>query len=99
MIENQQETPSWVQALRELIESRVCEIHTSMPGRIVSYDAKTQKAKVQPELKRKFRTEGAKNLPIIPDVTVLMPRAGKSFLSLPLKPGDKVFIYFAAARS
>lgn len=95
MNEIEQETPSWAQAIKQLIENRVCEIHTGMPGRIVSYDAAKQKASVQPELKRKFRDGSVLNVPVIPDVTVCMPRAGKAFLSLPLKPGDKVWIQFA----
>lgn len=95
MIETENETPDWVQALNQLIENRLTDLHTGMPGRIVSYDFSTQKAKVQPELKRKYRGGQTLSLPVIPDVTVLMPRAGKSFLSLPLKKGDQVYLMFA----
>ena len=94
MIETENETPEWPKAIQQLIEARVCEIHTSMPGRIVSYDSATQKASVQPELKRKYRDGSTLSPPVIPDVTVMMPRAGKAFLSLPLKSGDQVTIFF-----
>lgn len=95
MIETENETPTWAKAIQQLFEARLCELHTGMPGRIVSYDSATQKASVQPELKRKFRDGAVVDIPVIPDVTVCMPRAGKAFLSLPLKAGDQVWLMFS----
>lgn len=94
MPDNVNETPTLAQVIQQTVEARLCDLHTAMPGRILSYDAATQKAKVQPELKRKFRDGSLVDPPVIPDVPVAMPRAGKAFLSLPLKQGDQVLLIF-----
>lgn len=89
------ETPTFAKVLQQAIETRVCEIHTAMPGRIVSYDSSKQTATVQPEFKRKFINGELVDIPPITGVPVVMPRAGKSFISLPLNAGDSVLIVFS----
>lgn len=95
MTGNVNETPTMAQVLQDAFEGRLCNLHTAMPGRILSYDASKQTAKIQPELKRKFRDGSVLDIPVISDVPVVMPRAGKAFISLPLKPGDQVLLIFA----
>lgn len=80
--------------------------HTGMPARVVSYDAGSRKATVQPLLratKRKARSSGgaiveAFDRPAVPGVRVLMPRVGSVEVILPLAAGDVVWL-LPASRS
>lgn len=74
-------------------------IHTSMPGRVESYDAATQTCEVLPQLKRQtpdgeggYTTE---DLPVLPHVPVCFPRGGGFFMSFPLQRGDFVLLVFS----
>ena len=89
------ENPSMLDTIRTIFDSQLAEMNFCMPGEIVSYDASTQKANVQPLLKRRFRDGDIVELPQITGVPVAMPRAGKAFLSLPLKKGDVVMLVFS----
>lgn len=88
------EAPTLAQVIQEAIEARLCDLHVSLPGRIVSYEQQTQKAKVQPEIKREYADGRALELPVLTDVPVVWPRAGKAYLHFPLKAGDQVTILF-----
>jgi len=89
------ETPSMAKVLQDAIDNKLCDLHTAMPAEILEYDAEKQTAKVQPQFKRKFIDGSVESVPTISGVPVIMPRSGKSFISLPLKKGDQVFLIFA----
>lgn len=89
------ETPTLALVIQQAIEQKLCDVHVSLPGRIVSYDSKTQKAKVQPEIKREYSDGRSLELPVLTDVPVIWPRAGGAYLHLPLKPGHQVTILFS----
>lgn len=89
------ETPSLAQVIKDAIEARLFDLHTCLPAKIVSYDANKMKASVQPVLQRSYSNGKLVTMPIINDVPVLMPRAGKAFVSLPLKAGDAVTLVFS----
>ena len=95
MTMNVNETPTLAGVIRDAIASRLADVHVSLPARIVSYDAATQKAEVQPEIKRTFIDGTSADLPIIVDVPVAWPRAGKAYLHMPLKAGDQVMLVFS----
>jgi hypothetical protein len=76
-------------------------IHTHLPGKVVSYDPVTNTANVQPMVKGAlFDREGERSfeeLPTIPSVPVLWPRAGGFVVRLPLEAGDGVLLCFSEA--
>ncbi|QGP52530.1 Mu-like prophage protein gp45 (plasmid) [Piscirickettsia salmonis] len=82
------------QVLHAALESRLCDVHTSIPGRIASYDATTQKANIQPVIKKKLRDGRAFSMPVITDIPVMFPSAGGGLLSFPAKQGDTGLLFF-----
>lgn len=91
-------TPSLAQLLKQAIENRLLDVHTAIIGRIERYDSNTQTADIEPILKRSIKTLDGEikqeDLPLLIDVPVLFPRAGKFFLSLPIQKGDLVQVIF-----
>ncbi len=88
------ETPTLAQVLRDVLESRLCDVHTALPGEIVSYSSITKLATVKPLLKRKYATGELVSLPNIQNVPVNHPRTKDSGIHLPIKKGDGVLIVF-----
>jgi len=88
-------TPTLAQAIRDSIDAKLLDLHTALPARVESYDSTTQTANVQPEIQRKYKDGTVVNLPVINRVPVLMPRAGTSWVHLPIKKGDQVFLVFS----
>lgn len=82
------ETPSWSKVITDAIDNKLLQTHTAFPAEIVSYDATLQRAKIQPVLKKKYRTGEIVEVPVINDVPVAWPRAGQAIMHFPLKAGD-----------
>jgi hypothetical protein len=76
--------------LRETWEYNMTNIHTSFPGKVVSYDPKTRRADIQPSLKRRLPDGGFVDFPIIPDVPVHFPGTSEYTIHFPLKKDDEV---------
>lgn len=84
-----QTTPSLITTLKEVINAQLCELHTSLPAEIISYDHAKNLAVVQPVLKRKYKDEeSAVEMPNISNVPVAFQRMGPAHLRLPIKPGQ-----------
>jgi len=80
-------------------DGRQAQIHTSMPGKIVSYDAAKMTATVQPCLQG-FRTmmDGSRQpvtISPIQDVPVHFPGGGGHIFTFPVKGGDECLIVFS----
>ena len=90
-----------LQALKQNILS---SLHCALPGTVVSYDAETQTAVIQPAVKRRaeqrdgfarsvsgrnYRTVPDVPLPLLRDVPVFMPG------SFEVNPGDACLVIFA----
>jgi hypothetical protein len=94
--------PTFQELLDAVIKSRLLEVHTAIPGKVVSYDEVTQTAEVAPVVQRAEPKEDGGNtltpLPSIPNVPVQWPRGGRrNGLLLPLSPGDHVLLVFSEA--
>lgn len=74
-------------------------IHTSIPARVISYDAANQTARVQPAVKRGIRDEDGtivyKDPPELPNVPIMFPRSGDTWISWQIAAGDWVMLHFA----
>jgi hypothetical protein len=77
------------------IEAQVLDIHTAIPGSIVSFDPATQTCEAQPGIQRIFRELGPVDLPRLVDVPVQFPRGGDFVLTFPVKAGDECLLIFS----
>ncbi|MCH9837472.1 hypothetical protein K0U83_17545 [bacterium] len=86
---------------RRILDARLTDLHTALPGRVRSYDAATQTADVEPMIKRGVPTGGEEDevaleaLPVLPSVPVLFPSGGQCFVTFPLAVGDPVLLVFS----
>jgi hypothetical protein len=86
---NTKKTPKLIDAINAVIDSKLCEMHTSLPAEIVSYDYNKNTATVKPTLKRKYKSETAPvELPLITNVPVAFQRMGEAHLRIPINPKD-----------
>jgi len=82
-------------AIAAHIEERAMDLHTCLPGHIVSFDSSTQTAKVQPGIQRIFAQQGAVNLPELVDVPVCFPGGGGFVLTFPVSANDECILIFS----
>lgn len=87
--------------IKQGIENRLKELHTSLPGIIQSFDAATQLASVQPAIKRIFKTLEQDvemlvptALPLLINVPIQFPRGGGFSLTFPVQKGDECLLVF-----
>lgn len=85
--------------LREVLDARAADIHTALPGKVVSYDASKQVADIQPLVKDVYHAESGalltRSFPVLPSVPVAFLRGGGYFLSVPLAAGDTGMLVFS----
>lgn len=81
-------------ALRQAIQFQLYDLHTALPGVIVSYDYTKQKAEVQPTLKKSYLDGTTLDLPILSNVPVIFPKAGGAGLTFPVVQGDTCLLLF-----
>lgn len=90
-------SPELADIIRQAIEDRLAEVHVMLPGRIDAYDADLQKADVEPLIRRLQSTvdgEIKEDLPVIPGVPVVFPRAGGFKITMPVAKGDRCMLVF-----
>ena len=92
--------PTDAEVIRDAINARLLDVWTATIGRVESYDPKTQTANILPVVRRPLQSAdghiGHEDLPVLPNVPVLQPRAGGFFVHLPLQAGDTVLVVFTA---
>jgi hypothetical protein len=87
---------------RRAIESRILDVWTSFPARVVAYDKANQTADLAPVVRRSLPTEDggtvAEDLPVLPNVPILFPRGGGDAYAITwqLAPGDHVLVHVSA---
>lgn len=83
------------EAIRLGVKSLLNVTHTCLPGVILTYDYKTQKATVQPSLRKVYQTGEnplVQDMPVLNAVPVIFPRSGSTSLSFPIAKGDRVLV-------
>lgn len=92
-------TPTLGQVVRQALDVRLGAMRVSMPGRIESFDAATQLARVTPLLKEEYENdEGAavvEALPVINNVPVFIPGGGTFVDTFPIAAGDECLLIFS----
>lgn len=95
-------TASFHSLALQAVTNRLKDLHTAMPGIIVSFDAATQLAEVQPAIKRLFNTGDSNeeilvpaDLPILIKVPCIFPQGGGFSLTFPIAPGDECLLIIA----
>ena len=86
------ETPR--QVIPFVNEQLLKQVHTSLPGVVVSYDAATRRARVQPAVDLLLTDGSTMQKPVILNVPVLWPATGGYFFHMPLEVGDPVMLLF-----
>jgi hypothetical protein len=88
---------SLAELIRLAMDARQLELHTSLPCAVVSYNAATQRAQLQPLVTRPVPTDDNpvlafmyEVLPVLHEVPVYFPRGGGCKIIWPLAPGDTV---------
>ena len=89
-----------VSAVKTAIKSFIRDVHTSVPGRIESYDPGTQTASVQPLVNQRIYNSQTREVkyedhPVIPKVPVAFPSASGGGMTFPLEEGDPVVLVFS----
>lgn len=89
-------TPTLHDVIKTGIDAALKDVHTAMPGVVVSYDKTTGFATVQPSLKRAYVGGSVVDLPRIVNVPVWQPRAkgGSAFIHMPVEKDDPVLLIF-----
>lgn len=86
--------PTDAEIIRRALESRLADLWTAIPGKVVKYDSTTRTADVLPVVRRPIATSEDElkheDLPIIPNVPVLFPSGGGASITWPIVPGDFV---------
>lgn len=88
-------TPSFAAVLQGAVDSALARVNTCMPAQVVKVDVAKGRCDVQPCLKRQNVKGEIVQLPVIVDVPIATYRAGKAFVSLPVKVGDFVELRFS----
>lgn len=93
-------TPELVEVIEAAVESRLLDVHTSIPGSIQTYDSATQTATVELGVKRAIESENEgefvfEELPVLQNVKVVFPRTLKYMMTFPLEAGDTGDVRFS----
>jgi hypothetical protein len=85
------------QELLTVIEDRLKELHTCLPGIVQSYNPNNDigpTVNVQPAIQRTF-VDGVQNFPLLEDVPVYFPGGAGWSVTFPVEPGDECLLIFS----
>jgi hypothetical protein len=95
-IRGEEETPTLTEIMEELIEDRLYDVNTMMPGTIKSVDKARGLVSVQPDFMRVYQgSDEPVPYPTIEGVPLWELRAGEAVIRLPVKVGGKCMIIFS----
>lgn len=86
--------------LKVMLDGRQSAIWTALPGIVQSVDYDAVTCEVQLAIKAPITDENGVqtfvDLPVLPDVPIVFPRAGGFIITMPLDVGDEVLVVFAS---
>lgn len=89
----------FIENMERMVSSEIAEINTCKPGKIVSYDADSNRAVCKPDMPISLLNSESVAAPQIVEVPVLFYAAQiagvKAGISFPLMPGDGVLLFFS----
>lgn len=83
------------EAISRVIDERINEVNTMVPGTLVSYDPATNRAVVKPSIPKRLADGSELAAPQIVSVPVKWAGGAGGALTFPLKPGDPVELRFS----
>jgi len=90
--------PRGAELLRQVMDSRLLDVHTAMVCEVRAFDAVAQTVDAQPMVRNVIRDhEGGEleeSYPLLRNVPVRYPRCGKYIMVFPLVVGDMVTVHF-----
>ncbi len=93
-----EDTPSLSEVITNAIRTALEGIWTALPAKVVEFDAATQKASVQPMVKRPYIDEGGnprtERLPVINEVPIVFLGMGPFRVTVPVKKDQFVLLVF-----
>jgi hypothetical protein len=81
-----------LELLDSIISNKLANLNFCQPASIISYDYRTKKAVVQPDLNTKYNDGEIIEMPQIHNVPVVHPAAGRASITFPVEVGDKVLL-------
>lgn len=87
----------FVTQLKTLVKEQINNIHTALPGEILSVDTERGLAQIKPKAKMRFTGGKTLDYPIISDVPLVFPFSASSdaAIAFPVKAGDQCLIIFS----
>lgn len=89
------ESPDWMDVVKDQIRTDRLELNTSLPGIIKSYDPVTRTATVRPAMKRTTVDGKTPRRPLLLDVPVIFPYSGVQGITFPLKEETPCLLVFS----
>jgi Phage protein Gp138 N-terminal domain len=91
-----------IDVLQIMLRGERSDIHTALPGKVVTYYPSKQTADIQLLVKKpQFDLDGKRvdsvEYPLLPNVPVMWPRAGGYMITMPLAADDFVWVSWAEA--
>jgi len=80
-------------AIQTGVIAELKDLHTCLPGEVISFDPEEQTADIQPMIKRKFNGEWV-NISVLKAVPVRFQRSADFAITFPLQAGDQVMLVF-----
>lgn len=87
----------YISNFRDMVRGEISQIHTALPGRILSYDTSSNRAQVQPAGKYQVADGRALDYPVVANVPVQFPcgMGGNAGVTFPIRAGDGCLLIFA----
>ncbi len=91
-------TPTDAEMISAAIDSKLIDVHTSLPGVVQSYNKLLQTATIVLQVKRVLPKAGGgfvtEELPVLENVPVVFPRTKKFMITFPIEEGDEGEVAF-----
>lgn len=91
----QKVTPTLAEVLKTAMLNFSLDLRCCMPATIVKYDYKKQVVDATPDFKNVYPDGSEVDMPTIYNIPLCFQRGDGSFISLPLKKGNKVLLIFS----